>query len=87
MVETEIVLDEVMPLPRRQVHLETSDSIEPTAWRKAILNDVSGYRIAIIKASFQPLESFVHRRSNSRQDKIGLWLHLEKRQAKIELRW
>jgi uncharacterized membrane protein len=41
--ETEAVLDEVMPLPRRDVHMETSDSIEPAQWKTPLLNDVSGY--------------------------------------------
>ena len=41
--ETEVVVDEVMPLPRRRVHLETSDSVEPRTWETPLLNDVSGY--------------------------------------------
>jgi uncharacterized membrane protein len=41
--ETEAIVDEVMPEPRRDVHLETSDSTKPTIWETTILNDVSGY--------------------------------------------
>jgi uncharacterized membrane protein len=41
--ETEVVVDEVMPMPRRQVHVETSDSAEPSTWESSILNGVSGY--------------------------------------------
>ena len=41
--ETEAVVDEVMPLPRRRVHVETSDSVEPVAWETPLLNDISGY--------------------------------------------
>ncbi len=41
--ETEVVVDQVMPLPRREVHLETNDSITPTTWQTALLNDISGY--------------------------------------------
>ena len=41
--ETEVVVDEVMPLPRKQVRLETSGSAEPNTWETSLLNDVSGY--------------------------------------------
>ena len=41
--ETEVMIDEVMPLPRRQIHVETSDSVEPRTWETPLLNDVSGY--------------------------------------------
>jgi uncharacterized membrane protein len=41
--ETEAVIDDVMPRPRRQVYLEVSDSTTPTTWQTALLNDVSGY--------------------------------------------
>jgi uncharacterized membrane protein len=41
--ETEAVIDEVMPSPRRDVHLETSDSTVPTVWETSLLNDVAGY--------------------------------------------
>jgi uncharacterized membrane protein len=41
--ETEAVIDEVMPSPRAEVHLQTSDSTQPTIWETALLNDVSGY--------------------------------------------
>jgi uncharacterized membrane protein len=40
--ETEVVMDDVMPLPRRQTHVETGDGAEP-AWETAILSNVSGY--------------------------------------------
>ena len=41
--ETEAVVDEVMPLPRRKFHVETGDSLEPTHWDTSILNAESGY--------------------------------------------
>ena len=41
--ETEVVVDEVMPLPRRRVHVETSDSVEAGTWETTILSDSSGY--------------------------------------------
>ncbi len=41
--ETEVVVDEVMPLPRRRVHVETSDSAEAGTWETTILSDTSGY--------------------------------------------
>ena len=41
--ETEVVVDEVMPLPRRRVHVETSDSVEAGKWETTILSDISGY--------------------------------------------
>jgi len=41
--ETEAVIDEVMPLPRRDVHMEMSDSTLPTVWETSLPNDVAGY--------------------------------------------
>ena len=41
--ETEAVLDEVMPLPWKPRHLETSDSAEPTEWETPLLAEESGY--------------------------------------------
>lgn len=41
--ETEVVVDEVMPLPRKEVRLEISGSAEPKTWETPLLNDVSGY--------------------------------------------
>lgn len=41
--ETEAVIDEVMPSPRRDVHIETSDSTLPPVWEAALPNDVAGY--------------------------------------------
>ena len=41
--ETEVVIDDVMPLPRKQTHMESGDGAEPAVWETAILNDISGY--------------------------------------------
>jgi len=41
--ETELVIDDVMPLPRQQRRLETGDGAEPATWESPVLNDVSGY--------------------------------------------
>ncbi|HXQ26537.1 MAG TPA: DUF2254 domain-containing protein [Candidatus Acidoferrales bacterium] len=41
--ETELVIDDVMPLPHQQRRLETGDGAEPAAWETPVLNDVSGY--------------------------------------------
>ena len=41
--ETELVIDDVMPLPRQQRRLETGDGAEPATWETPVLNDVSGY--------------------------------------------
>ena len=41
--ETEAVIDEVMPWPRRDIHMETSDSAVPTVWETSLPNDVAGY--------------------------------------------
>jgi uncharacterized membrane protein len=41
--ETELVIDDVMPLPRKQRRLETGDGAEPALWETPVLNDVSGY--------------------------------------------
>ena len=41
--ETEAAIDEVMPRPRRQLHLETSDAAEPASWKTPLLSNDSGY--------------------------------------------
>jgi uncharacterized membrane protein len=41
--ETEVAIDQLMPQPRRQTHLETSDSLEAATWKVPLLNNVSGY--------------------------------------------
>jgi uncharacterized membrane protein len=41
--ETEAVIDEVMPSPRREVHMETSDSTVPIVWETSVSNDIAGY--------------------------------------------
>src|ERR1022692_2445331 len=41
--ETEIVIDDVMPLPRGQHRLELSDRNDLSTWDKPILSDDSGY--------------------------------------------
>ena len=41
--ETVAVIDEVMPLPRRDVHMETSDSTVPTVWETSLENEAAGY--------------------------------------------
>jgi uncharacterized membrane protein len=41
--ETEAAIDEVMPRPRRQVHLETSDAAEPVSWKTPLVSNESGY--------------------------------------------
>jgi len=41
--ETELVIDDVMPLPRAVRRLETGDGAEPVVWETPVLNDVSGY--------------------------------------------
>ena len=41
--ETELVIDDVMPLPRKDRRLETGDGTEPAQWETPILNDLSGY--------------------------------------------
>ena len=41
--ETEAAIDEVMPRPRRQVHLETSDAAEPGSWKTPLVSNESGY--------------------------------------------
>lgn len=41
--ETELVIDQLMPLPRRGNRLETGDGAEPESWATPIVNDVSGY--------------------------------------------
>ena len=42
-METEAVVDDVMPMLRRDVHLKTSDSVQPVIWETPILNEASGY--------------------------------------------
>ena len=41
--ETEVVIDEVMPLPRTQHRLEPSNKNDPSTWDKPVLSNVSGY--------------------------------------------
>ena len=41
--ETEVVIDDVMPLPRGQCRLELSDRNNLSTWDKPVLSDVSGY--------------------------------------------
>jgi uncharacterized membrane protein len=41
--ETEAVIDDVMPVARRDMHMQTADSTIPTVWETPILSDVSGY--------------------------------------------
>lgn len=40
--ETEVIIDEIMPFPRKAIHLETSDSL-PTKFESILLNETSGY--------------------------------------------
>jgi uncharacterized membrane protein len=41
--ETELMIDQTMPQPRRQNRLEESGMLQPVAWEAAILSNVSGY--------------------------------------------
>ena len=41
-LETEIVIDDIMPFARKSIHLETSDSRPPT-FESTLLNETSGY--------------------------------------------
>jgi uncharacterized membrane protein len=41
--ETEAVIDDMMPLARRDIHMQTAESTIPTVWETPVLNDVSGY--------------------------------------------
>jgi len=41
--ETEAVIDDVMPLPRRQRRIEPSDRNDLITWDRPVLSDVSGY--------------------------------------------
>jgi len=41
--ETEAAIDEVMPRPRRQIHLETRDAAESSSWNAPLLSSDSGY--------------------------------------------
>jgi uncharacterized membrane protein len=42
-METEAVIDDVMPQSRRDIHMQTAESSSPTFFETPILNDVSGY--------------------------------------------
>jgi uncharacterized membrane protein len=41
--ETEVMIDEMMPSPRRESHLTNADSLHVSTWETPILTDVSGY--------------------------------------------
>jgi uncharacterized membrane protein len=41
--ETEAMIDEVMPLPRRKSHLPDGDDVQPSTWETPVLSDQSGY--------------------------------------------
>jgi uncharacterized membrane protein len=41
--ETELVIDDVMPLPHQEHPLEIGDGAEPPMWETPVLNDVPGY--------------------------------------------
>ena len=41
--ETELMIDQMMPQPRRQTRLEESGMLQPVAWEAPILSNVSGY--------------------------------------------
>jgi uncharacterized membrane protein len=41
--ETEVVIDDVMPSPRRESQMETGDSADPATWGMSVLSEVSGY--------------------------------------------
>ena len=41
--ETEAIVDEVMPLARKQVHMESAGSADASTWETPILNETSGY--------------------------------------------
>jgi uncharacterized membrane protein len=41
--ETEAMIDEMMPHPRRQTRIANNDQINPNTWETPVLSDVSGY--------------------------------------------
>ena len=41
--ETEAMVDEMMPHPRRDSRLEDNDQVNPNTWETPVLSDVSGY--------------------------------------------
>ena len=41
--ETELMIDQMMPQPRRQTRLEESGMLQPVVWEDPILSNVSGY--------------------------------------------
>jgi len=41
--ETELVIDDIMPMPRKERHLETGDGADPALWRTPVLSETSGY--------------------------------------------
>jgi uncharacterized membrane protein len=41
--ETEAMIDEIMPHPRRPTRMADSDQTDPSAWETRVLSDVSGY--------------------------------------------
>ena len=41
--ETETVIDDIMPLPRHEIRVQTGDLSDPQTWQTPILNTVSGY--------------------------------------------
>jgi uncharacterized membrane protein len=41
--ETEAMIDEMMPYPRRQTRMADNDQINPSTWETPVLSDVSGY--------------------------------------------
>jgi uncharacterized membrane protein len=66
--ETELVIDDVMPLPRKPNRVETGDGAEPAAWETPVLNEVSGYirfvdlRRLLVLATSQRVKIHVLRR-------------------------
>jgi uncharacterized membrane protein len=41
--ETEAIIDEMMPYPRRHTRMADNDQIDPSTWETPVLSDVSGY--------------------------------------------
>jgi uncharacterized membrane protein len=41
--ETEAMIDEMMPYPRRRTRMADNDEINPSTWETPVLSDVSGY--------------------------------------------
>ncbi len=41
--ETEAIIDEMMPYPRRQTRMAETDEIDPRTWESPVLSHVSGY--------------------------------------------